>query len=208
LEEADDPQLATPPAIDLSRGHPPRLIVVDKPSSQVDLRLSCLLERGSGKARLAEETLSALLGVVAHSELRDETGIAYGVGSQFSALAAGVDEITLSTSVDIGHVGQALSFLQRLSQLRAREISDQTLAWRRFWGLQATAFEDETTAATAESLYQAWLESRPATDLDSRQELLASLTREDLAAALTSCNDHAVIAAVGNRAAILAVSHP
>jgi hypothetical protein len=45
-------------------------------------------------------------------------------------------------------------------------------------------------------------------ELDRDPELIASLTSSDLAAPLTACSGHAVIVALGNRAAILAADRP
>ncbi|HWZ87618.1 MAG TPA: insulinase family protein, partial [Polyangiaceae bacterium] len=202
------PKLPPPPPIDLTVERRPSLVIVDKPSSQVDLRFSCLIGHGTGKARVAQEVLADILTDRTHTALRNETGVAYFADGQFRVLAAGASEISVSTSVDTAHVGQALSFLKELSQLDVAEISDADLSWRRFQGLEATVFDDQTTASTANALYAAWLEDRPLFDLDFEQQYLASLSQADLAPSLATCNGHAVIVAVGNRAAIAAAARP
>ena len=198
--------LATPTDVPLGSAHPPRVVIVDKPSTQVDLRFSCLLAQGTGKWRAAHEMLAALLAQRTEYALRDEAGIAYYAHAQFEALAAGVDEISLSTSVDAAHVGQALSFLKGLARLGPEDIGDGSLAWRRYQALEASAFEDQTSYGTALSLYRAWLERRTSADLDGAPQLIASLTKADFETSLRSCGGHAVIVALGERATIAAAA--
>ena len=203
------PAIAPPPAIDLQLVHPrSELIVVHKPSSQVELSFDCLLEHGTGKERVAEEALAEALRKRAEGQLRGQTGIAYFAAANLSSLAAGVDRISLTTSVDNRHSGQALSFFESLRDLRTPPISDAGLAWLRFQTLQQGAFDDQTTLDSASSLYRAWLGHRAMSELDQDPTLVAGITTADLEAPLLTCTQHAVLVAIGDQATIeRAVNH-
>ena len=197
------PPITPPPPIDLQAARPAgAVVVVNKPASQVELRFACLLEQGMGPQRVAEETLADALRRHAYGTLRDQTGIAYYASASFRALAAGVDEISIRTTVDKKHVGQALSFFKTLSTLQAPPISDPSLAWLRFQGLQEAAFQDETTKQTADVLYRAWLEHLELKDLEQKPAQIAAVTVADLVAPLHNCLRHSVIVAVGDQATI------
>ncbi len=200
-------KLEAPPTISFETSHHPSLIVVDKPSPQVDLRFSCVLPHGESKARATEELLTRTLAVQAEDFLRHRTGIAYFANGEFHQLAAGVDEITISTSVDTPYVGQALEFLQGLGQMSPEDIADRTLGWQRYQSLEEAAFENRTTATSADLLYRAWLDSRSLESLARAPELIAGITQADFKAPLTLCGGHAAIVAVGNREAIVAAEH-
>jgi zinc protease len=195
--------VAPPPAIDLGATRAPSsVIVVNKAGSQVELRFACLLEQGIGEERVAEATLADALGRQAHTTLRDETGIAYYASANFRSLAAGVDEISVQTTVDKRHVAQALSLFKSLSHLQAPPISEPSLAWLRFQGLQAVAFRDETSKQTADSLYRLWLEHVDLNELEQWPTRIANISMSDLLTPLRSCTRHSVIVAVGDQATI------
>jgi len=200
-------KISAPPAIALDTTHAPTLLVVDKPSPQVELRFSCLVEQGKGSARVAEKLLAAVLTDRARFALRQQTGIAYFASGKLLPLAAGADELSVTTSVDVSHVRQALRFLKTLAELGPGDVSDASWAWRRFQALESSAFEDQTTFATASSLLEGWLQGRAPSDADREPELIAALTQSDLAAPLATCGQHAVILALGNRATIESAGH-
>jgi predicted Zn-dependent peptidase len=197
-------KLELPPPIPLNVAHPARFVVVDEPSPQVDLRFSCLIERGRGKSHIAGKILADTFATFAHDSLRDRTGIAYYASGSFRELAAGAGEISISTSVDRSYVGQALALFERFAQLGADDIPANTLAWRRFESLEAAAFRDSTTIASADSLYDTWLGGRQLSDLEHEPEFIASITKDDLALPLATCSSNSVIVAIGDRSAIMA----
>jgi zinc protease len=194
-------KITSPPPIDLSQPHPPTWIVSHRPAStETDLRFTCLLPSGSGRTRVAEHMLADVLRRIAEDELRGRTGMAYYASSTFSSLAAGADELSLSTTVANQHLPAALAFFKRIGDIDAARFPD--FAWARFQWLEDYAFRDTTTFATANELYDLWVHDREIAELDREPGFIADMTLTEVLSFLPACHRHSVIVAVGDRSLI------
>ena len=68
--------------------------------------------------------LAEVLRLVAEGELRGRSGIASYASSTFSTLAAGVNELSLSTSVANQHLPAALAFFKHVGDIDAARFAD------------------------------------------------------------------------------------